>query len=176
MNSQRRSGDVCPMKATDLVVTPTHLRFMGRRFPCSVGKGGVTSKKREGDGATPRGTHSLVGMLYRPDRLSKPADWARPIHPRDLWSDDPKHEDYNLMVRAPYPYSHERLRRADRLYDLVILTNWNWPYAVKGRGSAIFIHRWRKPGHPTEGCIGLRPQDLAWIAPRIRHETRLVVI
>lgn len=169
------------MKATDLVVTPTHLRFLGRKFPCSVGKGGITAHKKEGDGATPRGTHRLVGMLYRPDRITKPADWALPIRPRDLWSDDPTHEDYNMMVRAPYPYSHEpysheKLRRADRLYDLVILTDWNWPYAVKGRGSAIFIHRWRKPGHPTEGCIGLRPHDLLWIAPRIRPSTRFIVV
>ncbi len=115
-------------------------------------------------------------MLYRPDRLVRPADWALPIRPGDLWSDDPGHEDYNLMVRAPYPHSHEALRRADPLYDLVILTDWNWPYAVKGRGSAIFIHQWRKPGHPTDGCIGLRPQDLRWIAPRIRYETRLIVL
>lgn len=164
------------MKATDLVVTPTHLRFMGRKFPRSVGKGGVTSRKTEGDGATPRGTHRLVGMLYRPDRITKPADWALPIRPRDLWSDDTRHEDYNMMVQAPYPYSHEKLRRADPLYDLVILTDWNWPYAVKGRGSAIFIHRWRKKGHPTEGCIGLAARDLAWIAPRIKHETRLIVL
>lgn len=164
------------MKATDLVVSPTGLRFMGRRFPCSVGKGGISSRKREGDGATPRGTHRLVGMLYRPDRITRPADWALPIRPGDLWSDDASHEDYNLMVRTPYPHSHEKLRRADRLYDLVILTDWNWPYAVKGRGSAIFIHRWRKPGHPTEGCIGLRPRDLAWIAPRIRHQSRLIVL
>lgn len=164
------------MKATDLVVTPAGLRFLNRRFPCSVGKGGISDRKREGDGATPRGTHRLVGMLYRPDRMVRPADWALPIRPNDLWSDDAAHEDYNMMVRAPYPYSHEKLRRADRLYDLVILTDWNWPYAVKGRGSAIFIHRWRKPRHPTEGCIGLRVRDLAWIAPRIRHETRLIVL
>ena len=164
------------MKQTDLVVTPTHLRFMNRKFPCSIGKGGISDHKKEGDGATPGGIHRLVGMLYRPDRITKPADWALPIRPNDLWSDDPSHEDYNLMVQAPYPYSHEKLRRADRLYDLVILTDWNWPYAVKGRGSAIFIHRWRKPGHPTEGCIGLRPNDLAWIAPRILHSTRLIVV
>jgi len=164
------------MKASDLVVTPTHLRFMGRKFPCSVGKGGVRDDKCEGDGATPRGTHRLVGMLYRPDRITKPSDIALPIRPRDLWSDDAGHEDYNTMVRAPYSYSHEKLRRADRLYDLVILTDWNWPDAVKGRGSAIFIHRWRKLGHPTEGCIGLRPTDLTWIAQHITANTHLIVL
>jgi L,D-peptidoglycan transpeptidase YkuD (ErfK/YbiS/YcfS/YnhG family) len=148
---------------------------MGRRFPCTIGRGGLSTRKREGDGATPVGVHRLVGMLYRPDRIAQPADWALPIRPGDLWSDDVRDPDYNLMVRAPHPYGHERLRRADRLYDLVILTDWNWPQAVKGRGSAIFIHRWRKPGHPTAGCIGLAPDDLCWIAPRIRYETRLIV-
>ena len=163
------------MRPIDLVLTPMGLRFLGRRFPCTVGRGGVTAHKREGDGATPRGVHRLVGMLYRPDRMARPSDWALPIRPGDLWSDDPRADDYNMMVRAPYPYGHERLRRADPLYDLVILTDWNWPYPVPGRGSAIFVHRWRRPGYPTEGCIGLRPQDLRWIAPRIRHETRLIV-
>ncbi len=164
------------MKPTDLVVTPTHLRFMGQKFPRSVGKGGISDTKQEGDGATPRGIHRLVGMLYRPDRILQPSDWATPILTGDLWSDDSSHEDYNLMVRAPYPYSHEKLRRADRLYDLVILTDWNWPNAIKDKGSAIFIHRWRKPGHPTEGCIGLRPNDLAWIAPRLTPNSRLIVL
>ncbi len=163
------------MQPTDLVLTPKGLRFLGRVFPCSIGRGGLSMRKREGDGATPHGTHRLVGMLYRPDRLARPADWALPIRPADLWSDDPEHEDYNLMVRAPYPYSHEKLRRSDPLYDLVILTDWNWPYPVPGRGSAIFIHQWRKPHHPTEGCIALSRGDLQWIAPRIRYDTRLIV-
>jgi L,D-peptidoglycan transpeptidase YkuD (ErfK/YbiS/YcfS/YnhG family) len=102
-------------------------------------------------------------------------NWAVPIGPRDLWSDDPAAKDYNRMVRAPYPHSHEVLRRADPLYDLVILTSWNWPDAVAGRGSAIFIHQWRRPGYPTEGCIGLRRADLHAIAPMIRQHARLIV-
>ncbi|MEO0401422.1 MAG: L,D-transpeptidase family protein [Pseudomonadota bacterium] len=163
------------MTPNDLVLTPRGLRFRQRVFPCSIGRGGVRSRKREGDGATPTGTHGLVGMLYRPDRMARPTDWAVPIRPGDVWSDDPKAEDYNHMARAPYPYSHEKLRRADPLYDLVILTNWNWPYSVAGRGSAIFIHCWRRPGYPTEGCIGLNPGHLIWIARRITHDTRLIV-
>lgn len=163
------------MTSLDLVLSPKGLRFMGRLFPCTIGRGGLTSRKREGDGATPRGTHGLIGLLYRPDRLAQPTDWALPIRPGDLWSDASDDPEYNLMVRAPYSPSHERLRRADRLYDLIILTDWNWPQAQPGHGSAIFIHRWRAPGHPTAGCIGLRPRDLRWIAPRIRHRTRLIV-
>lgn len=163
------------MTPRDLVLTRMGLRFMGRMFPCTIGRGGLSERKREGDGATPTGLHRLVGMLYRPDRMARPADWALPIGPPDLWSDDPRDEDYNLMVRAPHGFSHERLRRADPLYDLVILTNWNWPVAQHNAGSAIFIHQWRRPGYPTEGCIGLSRSALHWIAPRIKHQTRLIV-
>lgn len=165
------------MTPGDLVVTPMGLRFMGRRFPCSVGRGGIVpaEAKREGDGATPTGEHRLVGMLYRPDRIARPTDDALPIGPWDLWSDDPRDADYNQMVRAPHGFSHEHLRRSDPMYDLVIVTDWNWPDAEPGRGSAIFLHQWRRPGAPTAGCVALARQDLHWIAPRITPRTRLVV-
>ncbi len=165
------------MKPADLVVTRWGARFMGRRFPCAIGKHGTTDRKREGDGKTPLGTHRIVGMLYRPDRLS-PAqlpDWALPFGPHDLWSDDPRDPDYNLMTRAPHPYSHERLTRPDPMYDLILLTDWNWPDAVPGRGSAIFLHTWRRPRHGTAGCVAFALPDLLWIAGRIRHDTRLIV-
>ena len=157
------------------MVTPKGVRFRGRLFPCTIGKGGFSKRKREGDGATPVGVHRLIGMLYRPDRMAPPADWAKPIRPGDLWCDDPGSDDYNMMVRTPFGAGHEALRRADPLYDLIILTDWNWPEAVKGRGSCIFIHRWRRPGYPTEGCIGFRPDHLRWIASRIGFKTRLIV-
>ena len=162
-------------KRTDLVVTRTGLRFLGRRMPCVVGRGGVVFDKREGDGGTPVGAHRLIGMLYRPDRITQPADWALPIRPGDLWCDDQRHEDYNLMVRTPFAASHERLRRADRLYDLVVLTDWNWPHAERGRGSAIFIHAWRGPGRPTEGCVALSAPHLRQIVARIGYGSRLIV-
>lgn len=158
-----------------MVLTPRGLRFGGRVFPCTIGKGGLSHDKREGDGATPVGVHRVVGMLYRPDRIPAPAPWAIPIGPRDLWSDASGQPEYNHRVRAPYAHSHEALRRADPLYDLVIVLDWNWPDAVAGRGSAIFMHRWRRPGYPTEGCVALRPDHLARIAARIRIGTRLIV-
>ena len=163
------------MRADDLVLTPRGLRHRGRLYPCTIGRGGVRQDKREGDGATPAGVHRIVGMLWRPDRTARPAPWAVPIRPGDLWCDDPSHADYNHKVRAPFAASAERLRRADRLYDLVILTDWNWPGAVPGRGSAIFMHRWRAPGRPTEGCVALRPDRLRALAARIRPGTRLIV-
>jgi L,D-peptidoglycan transpeptidase YkuD (ErfK/YbiS/YcfS/YnhG family) len=114
-------------------------------------------------------------MLYRCDRMARPTDWAIPIKPFDVWSDDAYDVDYNMMVRAPHPYSHEKMRRADPMYDLVILTDWNWPYPRKGAGSAIFIHEWRHPHAPTSGCIGLSRAHLLWVAQQIRYQTRLII-
>ena len=157
------------------MLTPTGLRFAGRRFPCTIGRGGVTRAKREGDGATPAGSHRIVAMLYRPDRMAPPAAWARPIGPRDLWSDDPADPAYNTRVRAPHGFRHERLRRPDGLYDLVLVTDWNRGGARSGGGSAIFVHRWRRPGTPTAGCVAMRPADLRWIAARLAPGAMLVV-
>jgi L,D-peptidoglycan transpeptidase YkuD (ErfK/YbiS/YcfS/YnhG family) len=164
-----------PASALELVVTPQGLRFAGQRFPCVIGRGGISSNKREGDEATPAGTHRIVDMLYRPDRMPPPQDWAMPILPGDIWCDDPDHENYNHMARTPFAASHEALRRPDPLYDLILTTDWNWPIAEPDRGSAIFVHRWRRPGYPTAGCVGLRADHLRLIAARIVPGTRLVV-
>ncbi len=107
--------------------------------------------------------------------MSRPTAWAKPIGPRDLWSDDANDSQYNRHVRAPYPHSHEALRRADPLYDLIILTDWNWPNAIAGKGSAIFIHQWRRRGYPTEGCIAFRRDHLRKIARQITKSSRLIV-
>jgi L,D-peptidoglycan transpeptidase YkuD (ErfK/YbiS/YcfS/YnhG family) len=161
----------------DLVVTPTGVLFRNRRFACTIGRGGITTAKREGDGGSPAGRHSFVGLLYRPDRIAatRLPDWAVPIRPDDGWSDDPQDEDYNLIIRRPHAFSHERLWRADPMYDLILLTNWNWPYAVRGAGSAIFVHTWRSPSHPTAGCVAMARENLIWIANRIRHHSRLII-
>ena len=150
-------------------------RFYNRRYPCVIGRSGVSTSKQEGDGATPAGEHSIVGMLYRPDRIPPPSPWAVPIRLGDLWSDDPTMPDYNLKVSAPYGGSCERLRRADPLYDLLLVTDWNWPVAVAGRGSCIFVHQWRGPARPTEGCVALRRDHLHEIARRIQPGARLIV-
>lgn len=157
------------------MVTAKGARFFGRYLPCVIGREGVTQNKTEGDGATPTGSHQIVAIFYRPDRMAPPVPWARPIRPGDLWCDDPTHSRYNQRVSAPFSASHERLFRSDPLYDLVIVTDWNWPLAVAGKGSAIFVHRWRKAGTPTQGCVAFEPQDLLWISLRIRQETRLIV-
>lgn len=163
------------MRREDLVLTPQGLRFMGRMIPCNIGRSGLTGEKREGDGATPIGIHRILGGYYRPDRIGRVAAWLTPIGPRDLWSDDETRPDYNQPVRAPYRGSHEVMRRADPLYDLVLVTDWNHPRAVAGKGSAIFLHVWRRPLASTAGCIAFAKPDLLWLVKRIGPGTRLIV-
>lgn len=163
------------MTPKDIVLTPAGCRFLGRRFACTIGRSGLSRNKREGDQATPRGIHRITGMLYRPDRLAPPAGWAEPIRYRDGWSDDVSDPDYNRKIRKPHRFSHESLWRPDPLYDLILLTDWNGPTARPGKGSAIFIHQWRRAGFPTQGCIAFRRRDLHWIARRIDPNTRIIV-
>ena len=158
-----------------MVFSRGRLRYRGQYVAATCGWGGVTDNKREGDGATPRGVHSIVGLYYRPDRMSCLSPWAKPILPGDLWCDDPQHKAYNSLCRAPLVASSEALRRSDPQYDLIIITNWNWPEAVPGLGSAIFMHQWRRPGAPTAGCIAMARQSLVWLATSLMPETRLIV-
>ncbi len=161
-----------------MVVTRWGARFMGRRFPVSIGRGGMTLNKCEGDGATPAGVWHLLHGGYRADRGARPGT-ALPlaaIGPRDIWSDDPDDPGYNQWRQGPgYRFSHEALRRADPLYDLVLASDWNYPLATPGRGSAIFVHVWRRPRYPTAGCIAFRRDHLAWILARWRPGSRIIV-
>ncbi|MEM1346393.1 MAG: L,D-transpeptidase family protein [Pseudomonadota bacterium] len=163
---------------SDLIVGAWGARFRGRFFPCAIGRGGLVaaSAKREGDGATPTGCYALLGGYWRADRLPRPATHLplRAIGPRDGWSDAPADPAYNTAVTLPHRHSAERMARADRLYDLVVFTDHNTP-AVAGLGSAVFVHCWRSPRHPTAGCIAFRRDHLRWILARLGPRSRLVV-
>ncbi len=163
---------------SDLVVGRWGARFGARTFPCAVGRGGIGRGKREGDGVTPLGMHRVEAVMWRADRRAPPAVAGvrgAPIGPRDGWSDDPADPAYNRRVRRPHRFGHEALRRADPQYDLVAVLDWNRSPVRAGRGSAIFLHVWRRPRHPTAGCIAFRQRDLAWILAHWTPRSRVVV-
>lgn len=76
--------------------------------------------------------------------------------------------------RPRFP-SHEALRRPDPLYDIVLVTDWNYPQAAPGQGSAIFVHQRRRAGYPTAGCLALRRDHLIWLAGRIARGEELLI-
>ena len=138
------------------------LQCGNRVFRCTLGRGGVTTDKREGDGATPAGAYPLRQLLYRSDRLAPPTNAlpTSPLRPRDGWCDDPGHSSYNRPVTLPLDASAESMWRDDHLYDLVVVLGYNDDPVVSGLGSAIFLHVASHEYSPTEGCIALAKEDL----------------
>lgn len=162
----------------DLVVGRWGARFRGVNLPCSIGRGGIGYKRGEGDGITPIGTFHLVAIKERGDRLAfnAPHIDQKIIRLADVWSDDPKDPDYNHGIYGPdYPFSHEKQYRADPLYDAFGVLDFNWPDAISGAGSAIFLHIWRKPRYPTEGCIAFERNVLIWIFENWQPQSRVIV-
>ncbi len=147
------------------------------RVPCALGKGGVSSRKREGDGATPVGHFMLRKLWYRSDKGLRPNSGLpqRSIRPTDGWCDAPGHSRYNRPVRVPFAASHERLWRDDHVYDVVIEIGWNDFPAVAGRGSAIFLHLARGGYPPTEGCVAISARDMRKLLPLISPRTRITI-
>jgi L,D-peptidoglycan transpeptidase YkuD (ErfK/YbiS/YcfS/YnhG family) len=162
---------------TGLRVRGRRAWFLGRTFRVETGRAGARVEKREGDGATPIGRWRLVAVRWRADRGPTPrtALPRRPIGPRDGWSDDPACPRYNRAVRLPSRFSAERMRRPDRLYDVVAITDHN-AAGAPGAGSAIFVHVAKGPGRPTAGCVALRGADLRWVLARWRPWMRMIVI
>lgn len=152
-------------------------QFGSLRLRCALGKGGVTSGKREGDGATPLASMRLLSAYRRPGGRGGPR-FALPTlltHPDAGWCDAPGHGAYNRPVRLPFPASAERMRREDRLYDGVVVLDWNVTRRARGLGSAIFLHVARPGFAPTEGCVALTRRDLDRLAPHLRRGMRLTV-
>ena len=144
---------------------------------CTIGRGGITSDKREGDLATPRGSFPLRACYYRPDRLDAPQTGLPLIAltPEDGWCDAPADPHYNQPVKLPFSASHEKLWRDEPVYDLIIPLGYNDGPIVPGKGSAIFLHLMRDDGVGTEGCIALKRADLLALLPHLGKETLLIV-
>ena len=72
-------------------------------FPVALGHGGILANKREGDGATPRGTFRLRRLWWRADRDPRPitALPVRRIGASDAWCEDPEDRRYNRPIRVP---------------------------------------------------------------------------
>ena len=148
----------------------------GRRYRCSLGRGGIVADKREGDGGTPAGAFPLRRVLFRPDRLAAVATGlpAAPIAPADGWCEAPGDPRYNRPVRLPYPASAEAMWR-DGLYDVVVVLGHNDEPVVAGAGSAVFLHVARPDGGPTAGCVALALGDLLEVLAAAAPGDRLVV-
>ena len=146
-------------------------------FPCALGRGGISSNKREGDGATPLGRMRLLSGYYRRDQiaLGRTRLAMTPIGDTLGWCEVPADRNYNRPVRMPYAASHETMKRRDELYDYCLVLDWNITPRRRNRGSAIFFHLARPDFTPTQGCVAVTEKVMARLLPHLSTRTVLVV-
>ena len=130
-------------------------------FKCCVGKNGITKRKIEGDNKTPSGIFSIGKLFFRKDRIKKPETSLRAIEIKKNmgWSNDINYpKRYNRLFKINKKISHEKLKRDDHKYDLLIPINYNIKNPKVGLGSCIFFHL-TTDYKPTAGCIALKKKD-----------------
>jgi L,D-peptidoglycan transpeptidase YkuD (ErfK/YbiS/YcfS/YnhG family) len=146
-------------------------------LPVALGRGGIKANKREGDGATPRGTFRLKRLWWRAGRHPRPATLlqVKRIMPDDGWCEDPSNRHYNRHIKVPPKSEADRLARKDNLYDFIVELDHNTKPRVARRGSAVFIHVARPGFSPTAGCVALDINSLRRLLARLGPRTRIVV-
>ena len=154
-----------------------HLIADGKQYRCALGRAGVTTNKKEGDGATPTGKFVFRSLLFRSDRHGPPKTKLAKslILPEDGWCDEPSDANYNKLVRIPYEASCEKLWREDGLYDIVVVLGHNDRPVIPNRGSAIFLHCAKPDYSATAGCIALLRNDLLNVLELIGPNDSLIV-
>ncbi len=160
------------MTNADLIVRPWAAYFLGRKLPVAVGRRGIGYKIGEGDGITPIGKWRIENWLIRHDRVKMS---GQSIKSFDRWCDEAEHPLYNQLFNNALKISSERMSRPDALYDVVGVVNYNRDPIVAGKGSAIFIHQWRRARFPTEGCVAFARNDLHWICQNWGNDSGLII-
>ena len=155
-----------------------YLKYKNFKFRCALGKAGIKEKKFEGDNITPRGTYRIIKVFYRSDRIKNLTTRITKIKIKKNmgWCDDFKSKDYNKLIKIPFKYSYEKLFRADHIYDVVILINYNYKPIIRNKGSAIFLHIAKKNYQKTAGCIALKKKHLLKILSNIKKNEKIKII
>jgi len=147
-------------------------------FKCCIGKNGLSFIKKEGDKKTPKGTFKIENLYYRRDRLEKPLTSLKCIEISNNmgWCDDIYHpKKYNKLIKINTEIKHEKLKRKDCKYNLLIPIKYNFDKPVVGQGSCIFIHI-TKDYKPTAGCIGLNEKDFLIMLKLINRNTKIKIL
>ena len=147
------------------------------KLKCSIGKSGIKKFKKEGDLATPKGLFKLGMLYYRKDRNKRLESKLkkRIIKKKMGWCDDSRSKKYNREICFPFKYKAEKLYRKDKIYDIFINIKYNYSPAIKGKGSAIFLHIANKKYKATRGCIGIQKKDFLKLLPLINKNTKILI-
>ncbi len=151
--------------------------FNGNKIKCSIGKNGLTAKKREGDLKTPKGRFKFKLLFYRKDRNKnlKSKIIKKAIKKNMGWCDDPSSKFYNKLIKFPFKKRAEKMYLKKKAYDLVLILNYNMSPVVKNKGSAIFMHIASKNYSSTKGCVAIKKNDFLKILSKISKKSLLII-
>lgn len=148
----------------------------GGPYTARVGKNGVRTNKREGDGSTPAGFFPIGRTMY--GNSPNPGVAFRYVRLRcgDWWVEDSRSPAYNTFQRVgcirrpPFRVTTPDMSTSPRAYAHLAVVEYNMHPVVPGRGSGIFLHM--QIGKATSGCISLRRPALLrllrWLDPAAR--------
>ena len=137
-----------------------------------LGRSGLSSAKREGDGATPTGTFLFGATVYGIAPNPGVALRYHRLVCGDWWDEDARSPTYNTLrhvacgARPSFGGDSEALWRIAPQYRYFAVIRYNARPVVPGRGSAIFLH---VAVGSTAGCVSLPEARLVrllrWLRP-----------
>ena len=111
------------------------LRLDDYILKCSIGKNGISSRKKEGDKCTPRGIFKLGKLYYRADRVKKPTTKisTKIIKKNMGWCDDVTSIYYNKEIKIN--------SKIKPINDLSLCLTSSDDYREGGGGSPVHLIR-----------------------------------
>ena len=160
-----------------IIINNKYLTYKNYKAKCAIGKRGIGYKKKEGDLITPKGIYRVKYILYRKDRVKKIQTKIKKIIIKKNmgWCDDSLSVHYNKLIKLPSAFSYEKLYRKEKIYDIIIVLNYNMRPVIKNKGSAIFIHIAKKNYKKTDGCIALKRLDLLNVIKKLKINTKIKI-
>ena len=142
-----------------------------------IGKNGVTTKKKEGDGKTPLGEFEFGIILSRnPKIINKNGLKCIQINKNMYWVDDPNSKYYNKLVNILEVNknwnSAEHLVDYTIQYEYLIEIKTN-PKNIPGKGSAIFLHCSNQK--PTAGCVAINTYNMIELLKNIKENAIIYI-
>ena len=144
-----------------------------QQLSCSarVGRNGITSNKREGDGKTPSGIYSFGQAFGTAGNPGNSRSWLQ-VNNNHYWVDDSNSPYYNKLVDASQTgiqwNSAEHLASYPTAYKYAIAVNYNTA-CTPNAGSAIFLHC--STGGSTAGCISVSQTNMIRILQSLQSDT-----
>jgi len=148
------------------------------KFRCCIGKKGSTINKKEGDKKTPKGKFEIENLYFRKNRIKKPSTSLKCIEIKEDmgWCDDVNYpKKYNKFFKINKKINHEKLKRKDHKYDLLIPIKYNFKKPIPGKGSCIFIHL-TKDYKPTAGCVALKEKDFLIMLKLLKKNSKIKIL